>query len=150
MALAAVSCGNPSTGVAREAAPVSSSTSTTTAKPTTTTSTTLAPTTTTTTTSTTLPPTTAPPPPPTTTAPPTTVPPTTLPTADGAAVFAAECALCHGPTGAGDIGPSLHPLADPSYVSEAVGAGGEGMPSFAGTLSAAEIQAVALYAVALG
>ncbi len=78
------------------------------------------------------------------------MPPTTVPSADGAAVFAAECAVCHGPTGAGDIGPSLHPLSDPGFVASIVSAGRDGMPSFVGTLTASEINAVAAYVVSLG
>ncbi len=88
------------------------------------------PTTTTTTTSTTT--TTAPPPP------------------DGGAVYAANCAACHGASGEGGIGPSLRAstvsLAQMvSIVKNGVGS----MPGFGGSLSQAEIDAVSSFSVGL-
>jgi mono/diheme cytochrome c family protein len=94
--------------------------------------------------------------PPTTTAepPPTTAeeqPPTTADaSAAGEQVFAsAGCGSCHTLAAAGSsgaIGPNLDDeQPDVDEVAEMVREGGNGMPSFAGQLSAAEIEAVALY-----
>ena len=88
------------------------------------------PTTTTTTTSTTT--TTAPPPP------------------DGGAVYAANCAACHGASGEGGIGPSLQAsTVSLSQMVSIVKNGVGSMPGFAGSLSQAEIDAVSSFSVGL-
>lgn len=74
-------------------------------------------------------------------------------TADGASVFAAECARCHGNAGEGATeGPSLHALpageATIPGVAELVRSGWGEMPSFGDTLTTPEITAVAEYVVA--
>jgi mono/diheme cytochrome c family protein len=68
---------------------------------------------------------------------------------DGKAIVKAECASCHTLADAGitgTVGPNLDQLM-PSMdrVVRQVTNGGGGMPPFAGTLSAAQIQAVAKY-----
>ena len=69
--------------------------------------------------------------------------------ADGAKVFAANCASCHTLAAAnahGAVGPNLDDLKpDATAVQQQVENGGGGMPSFGGTLSGAEIAAVARY-----
>lgn len=70
---------------------------------------------------------------------------------DGAAIYSANCAVCHGAQGGGGNGPDLRPLgdADVSRVVQQVTQGGSAMPGFDGALSAAEIDAVAAHVVAL-
>jgi mono/diheme cytochrome c family protein len=91
---------------------------------------------------------------------------------DGAAIFKANCASCHGAAGEGGVGPALQngdakvtfpneadqiswvhtgsnpyagkPYGDPNREGGQRVAKG-GMPAFAGTLSDAEIQAVVTY-----
>ncbi len=98
---------------------------------------------------TTAPPTTAPP----TTAPPTTAPPvTTVPTPtttpagggiDGAALYAASCAGCHGASGEGGFGPALVGAGLSANQIITVTSSGAGvMPGFASSLSGPEIQAI--------
>ncbi len=53
--------------------------------------------------------------------------------------------MCHGPTGAGVIGPSLQAAHNPQQVMDIVRTGKGAMPSFAKTLSATQISAVAAY-----
>jgi cytochrome c553 len=105
----------------------------------------------------------------TTTAPTTTVATTTAPTTtvatstttslapadplvefDGAEVFAANCARCHGPTGEGGRGPSLigNELT-PALIQAQVRVGGLGMISFQDLLSDPEIAAVVEFVEAL-
>jgi mono/diheme cytochrome c family protein len=74
---------------------------------------------------------------------------------DGAAVFKAKCASCHGPDGKGEtpVGKALkvQSLLDPRWaaddapaaIAKAVREGVPGMPAMASKLSAAEIEAVA-------
>ena len=70
---------------------------------------------------------------------------------DGAAVYAARCASCHGADGGGNVGPALGGGAVvENYPDEAdqvavITEGRSGMPSFGGALSAEEIQAVTSY-----
>ena len=70
---------------------------------------------------------------------------------DGAAVYAASCASCHGADGGGNVGPALGGGAVvEQYPDEAdqvavITEGRNGMPSFGGALSAEEIQAVTTY-----
>lgn len=72
------------------------------------------------------------------------------PTADpGEAVFSSSCASCHTLAAAGAsgaVGPNLDERRpDAATVSAIVTAGSGAMPSFAGRLSEAEIEAVAQY-----
>ena len=68
----------------------------------------------------------------------------------GEQIFRARCAGCHGRTGAGVIGPRLKGVVVTLYPDvedqiEVVRGGREGMPSFDGTHSEAEIAAVVDY-----
>jgi mono/diheme cytochrome c family protein len=71
--------------------------------------------------------------------------------APGAAVYASNCARCHGAEGSGGIGPRLSDGAvvdrfpDAADEIEFVTRGQDGMPAFGGTLSAKEIQQVVEY-----
>ncbi|HZD05897.1 MAG TPA: c-type cytochrome, partial [Longimicrobiales bacterium] len=72
--------------------------------------------------------------------------------ADGSAVFAQQCARCHGNQGEGALeGPSLHALLDTQEavagVAGIVRSGYGEMPAFADELSEAQIQAVADYVI---
>jgi len=71
--------------------------------------------------------------------------------ADGAALFAANCAVCHGAEGQGGNGPDIRPLADADKdrIVKQVTNGGKSMPPFGGQLSAAEIDTVAAYVINL-
>ncbi len=63
----------------------------------------------------------------------------------GAAVYAANCATCHGPTGAGGVGVALAGnarAADAGNVRDAVTFGRGLMPGFGATLSQEELDAV--------
>jgi cytochrome c551 len=64
---------------------------------------------------------------------------------DGAAVFADNCATCHGDDGGGGIGPNLQGVGNRDFVVTMVTNGGGGMPSFEGQLDDDEIEAVADY-----
>jgi cytochrome c551 len=64
---------------------------------------------------------------------------------DGAAVFADNCAQCHGNDGGGGVGPNLQDLDDADTVAGVVTNGRGGMPSFEGRLDPDEIDAVADY-----
>jgi mono/diheme cytochrome c family protein len=74
-----------------------------------------------------------------------TLDPVAPPTARGAELYLANCAICHGSRGQGGVGP---PLADnpniqvTDYVIAQVLLGGGGMPPFAPRLSESEIAAV--------
>ncbi len=94
----------------------------------------------------------------TTTAPVTTTPATTTPTtttteqqasADGKAIFTANCSSCHTLSAAGasgQVGPNLDTLKPAeARVTKQVENGGASMPAFGGQLSPAEIKAVAAY-----
>ena len=69
------------------------------------------------------------------------------PAADsGAGIFAANCAACHGPSGAGSsVFPSLRPDAFDYLVAQKVELGGQGMPPFNGLLSPGDITTVSTY-----
>jgi mono/diheme cytochrome c family protein len=77
-----------------------------------------------------------------------TAPPSSLGT-DGAAIFKSECAGCHTLAAAGatgTVGPNLDQLKPAmAVVVHQVTNGGAPMPAFKGTLSTAQIQAVAKY-----
>jgi mono/diheme cytochrome c family protein len=68
---------------------------------------------------------------------------------DGKQIFDANCASCHTLKAAGatgTVGPNLDTLKPPeSVVEHQVIVGGGAMPAFKGTLSPAEIKAVAKY-----
>ncbi len=68
----------------------------------------------------------------------------------GASVFAANCAQCHGPTGAGGVGVALAGnarAAEVANVRDAVTFGRGMMPGFGATLSQEELDAVVDYVV---
>ena len=67
------------------------------------------------------------------------------PAADGPALFAANCAGCHGADGSGGRGPSLQGVTDIDRVVTQVTNGGSSMPAFGSELSEGEIQAIATY-----
>lgn len=70
---------------------------------------------------------------------------------DGAAVFADRCAVCHGATGEGGVGPTLaggavvEAFPDAADQIVVVTEGRNGMPDFGTTLSTEEIDAVVRY-----
>ncbi len=72
--------------------------------------------------------------------------------ADGASLFALNCAACHTITGAGDAlaygtnAPSLH-AANATQVAEAIRTGPANMPVFAGNLSDSQVRDVVAYVV---
>ncbi len=66
-------------------------------------------------------------------------------TADGAAVFADNCAGCHGSDGGGGSAPAIRGEDDLAEITDQVESGGGSMPAFSGQLTAAEIEAVAGY-----
>ena len=74
--------------------------------------------------------------------------------ADGKKVFQATCSsqYCHGPSGAGGLGPRLidHPM-PPDSIGATIrdGRSGTSMPSFKNTLDPAEINAVTAYVLSL-
>ena len=64
----------------------------------------------------------------------------------GAAIFASNCAACHGPDGGGAVvGPSLRADAFGYIVAQKVELGGQGMPPFNTLFSPAEIKTVSAY-----
>ena len=73
--------------------------------------------------------------------------------ADGAAVYKAKCASCHGPDGAGQtaIGKSLKikDLKDAADVKNVTENGKGKMPAYKGKLSADELDAVVKYVQSL-
>lgn len=71
---------------------------------------------------------------------------TDAPAEDGAALFAANCAICHGETGGGGSGPPLSGLTA-EFVEAQVRDGAPGMPAFDGVLTDAEIDAIVAYSV---
>ena len=72
-------------------------------------------------------------------------------TSPGAAVFASNCARCHGSDGGGGLGPQLSDgkakkdFPDESDQVAFVTKGQGGMPAFGGSLSPAKIQQVVAY-----
>ncbi len=84
----------------------------------------------------------------------TTLPATTTTTqagsVSGSQLYAANCAACHGASGAGGIGPSLQTSTFSTGATVSAVASGVGsMPGFSGSLSLAEIDAVSVYSVGL-
>ncbi len=69
---------------------------------------------------------------------------------DGAPLYAQNCALCHGATGAGGHAPDLTRGEDSkNEIVDKVTNGAGRMPAFADKLSGAEIDAVALFVLRL-
>ena len=76
--------------------------------------------------------------------------------AQGKAVYAANCAVCHGPEGQGMVGPNLTDeyfihggsLADITKIIK-VGVVDKGMPKWEGTISPRQVDAVSLYVQSL-
>lgn len=69
-------------------------------------------------------------------------------TPQGEQIFQQNCAVCHGPSGEGAVGPALADnanLADTTRVVDQILYGGQAMPPFAGTLSDEQIAAVATF-----
>lgn len=68
---------------------------------------------------------------------------------DAAALFAQQCAACHGQDGEGGVGPNLTGLSDSdlSAAAEQIRNGGGAMPAFEGRLDDDEIEALAAYVV---
>lgn len=67
---------------------------------------------------------------------------------DGAALYDANCASCHGPEGGGGVGPALAgnaSLGEAAATVRQILMGGDGMPAFAEQLGNAEIAAVATH-----
>jgi cytochrome c551 len=81
----------------------------------------------------------------------TTVPSTTTTTVappDGAAIYQANCAACHGAEGQGGVGPSLQGIGEVHTVqelAEVITNGRGAMPAWQGRLTPEEINAVATY-----
>lgn len=68
-----------------------------------------------------------------------------------AALYAQQCASCHGAEGEGGIGPDLRELTSAAEVAAQIRAGGGGMPAFEGVLSEAQIEGLSEWVVeALG
>ena len=63
----------------------------------------------------------------------------------GAAVFADNCATCHGADGSGDSGPDIRAEDNRAEITLVVRNGKEEMPAFKGQLTAAQIAAVSKY-----
>jgi mono/diheme cytochrome c family protein len=63
----------------------------------------------------------------------------------GGAAFVRVCAACHGAQGAGAIGPGIAARTDTAFVTDIIRTGEGAMPSFASTLSDAEINAIPKY-----
>lgn len=64
---------------------------------------------------------------------------------DAAALFADNCAGCHGEDGSGGFGPDLREEDNVEGVAERIRQGGDKMPAFGDKLSDDEIQALAEY-----
>lgn len=67
---------------------------------------------------------------------------------DGKGLYDANCAVCHGATGQGSVGPALagnSNLTDPDYHIRQILRGGNSMPSFAKSLSDDDIAAIATF-----
>ncbi len=64
---------------------------------------------------------------------------------DAAALFAANCAGCHDADGSGGSGPDLRGEDDVPGIAGQIRTGDGAMPSFAGELTDAEIDALAAY-----
>ncbi|MBX7161878.1 MAG: cytochrome c [Acidimicrobiia bacterium] len=73
------------------------------------------------------------------------------PESEGAKLFVANCAACHGQDAGGLKAPNLRTGLDTDYVAATVTDGkGEGMPGFAGTLSPEQIHTLAEYIHSIG
>jgi mono/diheme cytochrome c family protein len=80
-------------------------------------------------------------------APAESVVPTGPATADAAALFADDCAGCHGGDGSGGTGPDLRAEDDVARVKSQIESGGGAMPSFSSQLPPDQIDALAQYVV---
>jgi cytochrome c551 len=67
---------------------------------------------------------------------------------DPATLFTENCAGCHGADGSGGNGPDLRGEDDVDGIAAQVRDGGGGMPAFSGSLTDAQIQALAEYVAA--
>jgi cytochrome c551 len=84
----------------------------------------------------------------TTTTMPTTTTSTTGPPPDGAAIYSANCAACHGADGSGGAGPDLRGIGEAHTLDELIQVITDGrgaMPAWRNTLSAEQIRSVATY-----
>lgn len=88
----------------------------------------------------------------------TTLSPTAVAAADAPALFAQNCATCHGPAGAGSAAATTSAGGAPvlagrglpaQAVARIVNDGAPGMPAFGARLTDAEIAAVAVYVASL-
>ena len=75
-------------------------------------------------------------------------------TADGAAIYAQRCAMCHGGDAKGGVGPDLTSAEyvygkTPEAVTESIAQGRKGMPGFGNQLSDAELVALVDYILSL-
>jgi mono/diheme cytochrome c family protein len=68
---------------------------------------------------------------------------------DAAAIFAANCATCHGAGGEGGVGPDLRGEDNTDRIVTQVTNGGGAMPAFGDKLSGDEISALADYVISL-
>ena len=64
---------------------------------------------------------------------------------EAAQLFADNCARCHGANGEGGSGPALTGEDDTAFVRQTIETGVESMPAFSGTLTSAQIDALAQY-----
>jgi mono/diheme cytochrome c family protein len=64
---------------------------------------------------------------------------------DAAAIYADNCAGCHGADGSGGSAPSIVGEDNVDRIREQVREGGGGMPGFSGTLTAPQIDALAQF-----
>ena len=82
------------------------------------------------------------------TAPPTSTAPSPTATIDAPAIFAANCAACHGANRQGFVGPELTAAALQSrgrtddYIRDTITNGRNGMPTWKGKLTPAQIEAL--------
>ncbi|NLE23328.1 MAG: cytochrome c [Actinobacteria bacterium] len=67
------------------------------------------------------------------------------PAEEAAALYSANCAGCHGPSGGGGSAPAIAGEDDPDSIREQIREGGDGMPGFSGSLSAAQIDALSQF-----
>lgn len=74
-----------------------------------------------------------------------------MPESEGAGIYLANCASCHGQDAAGLKGPSLRTGLATEYVAETVTAGkGDAMPAFDAKLSPEQIRTISEYIHQIG
>lgn len=71
-------------------------------------------------------------------------------TSSGASLYASYCASCHGSDAQGGYGPALAGISDSNAVIDMILNGGDGMPSFSGSLSDQDIADILAYLGSLG